>query len=133
MDSDKGELLALEHRWAGAFQGPDLHVLEDLLAAEFRLSFVGDPRAPRTVSRKEWFEMLSRMSFGSYEILESREAVFGNVGVIHVRVRFGEWRLDGELLPSDYSIADVFILRDGRWQVVNRISEPMGEVPEFWK
>lgn len=133
MGTGEHELLDLEHVWAKAFQTPDTDVLEKLLAAEFRLSFVADPRAPRTAPRDEWFAMLPRMSFGSYEIFESEEVIFGNVGVIHLRVRFDEWRLDGNLLPPDYAITDVFIRREGRWQVVNRISEPAGEAPKFWK
>ena len=132
MESGEGELLKIEHEWAEAFQRLDVSYLERLLAAEFRLSFVTDPRAPRTMPREEWLATLPRMSFGPYEIFRSQEVKFGNVGVIHFACRFTEWRLDGNPLPPDYSITDVFIKRDGRWQVVNRISEPAGDAPEFW-
>lgn len=132
MPDSASELLDLEHAWAKAFQAPIDHpALESLLAQEFRLSFITDPRAPRTVSREDWFAMLDRMSFKGYEILDWREELFGNVGVIHIHVRFDEWLLDGNLLPPEYFVTDVFIKRDGRWQVINRISEPAGEAPEF--
>jgi hypothetical protein len=133
MDNGDSELLELEHAWVRALQTLETDFLDRILAAEFRLSFVSDPRAPRTVPREEWFGMLPRMSLGSCEILASKAVSFGNVGVIHLAARFEEWRLDGNLLPSDYSITDVCIKRDGRWQVINRISEPAGEAPEFWK
>jgi ketosteroid isomerase-like protein len=128
-----GELLSLEHRWAKALRNMDREALEDLLAPEFRLSFVNDPRAPRTAPREEWFAMLGRMSFGEYEVLCSQEVLFGEVGVLHMHVRFEDWRLDGNLLPSDYRVTDVFVRRGGKWLVVNRISEPAGKAPEFWK
>ena len=125
------ELLELEHAWAGAFQSQDRDCLESLLAAEFRLTFANDVRAPRAISREEWFVALGRMSFGSYEITDSEEVVFGNTGVLDMHVRFDEWRFDGDLLPAEYVVTDVFVRRDGRWQVVNRISESVGDAPNF--
>jgi hypothetical protein len=131
MPNQDGPLLAREHVWANAFFTGDRSVLEELLAPEFRLSFVRDPRAPRTVSREEWFAMLERMSFGGYEITSSEESIFGNVGVIHLNVRFDEWRLDGNLLPAEYRITDVFVRRTIEWQVVNRLSQPIADAPVF--
>ncbi len=132
MQKATANLLDTEHQWARAFQPLDRKTLEDLLSAEFRLSFVVDPRAPRTVSRDEWFAMLDRMNFDSYEILSSEESCFGRVAVIHLHVRFDGWLLDGKLLPAEYKVTDIFIHRDGRWQCINRISEPAGEAPKFW-
>ena len=126
------ELLELEHQWAKALQSKDKQALEQLLAPEFRLSFVDDPRAPRTVPREDWFAMLDRMSFGECQFFESSEALFGNAAVLHFRCRFSDWTLDGRVLPSDYAITDVFVRRDGRWQVINRISEPTADAPKFW-
>ena len=132
MQQPTANFVDIEHQWANAFQPLDRNTLEDLLSAEFRLSFVEDPRAPRTVSREEWFAMLDRMSFDSYEILSSEESCFGNVAVVHMHVRFNGWRLDGNLLPAEYKVTDIFIHRNGRWQCINRISEPAGESPKFW-
>jgi hypothetical protein len=126
-----GELLEIEHRWAKAFQTMDRLTLDEILAPEFRLSFVTDPRAPKTVPREAWFSMLDRMSFGKYEILDHREVYFGEVGIISAHVVFHDWRLDGETLPSEFRITDVYIRREGRWQCANRISEPATLAPDF--
>ncbi len=124
-------LLKLEYAWAEAFNVHDRVFLDSLLAAEFRLSFVDDERAPLTFSRESWFENLKRMTFGAFTMYESQEEIFGKVGVIHLKVRFDDWAIDGNLLPAEYTITDVFVHRDGRWQVINRISEPLGESPKF--
>jgi len=129
----QGELLDIEHRWAKAFRTMDHDVFDNILAPEFRLSFVADPRAPRTVSREEWFAMLERMSMGNYEFLSAQETHFGNVGIVRLQCRFHDWTLDGKPVPSDYVVTDVFIRRDNRWQVVNRISEPEADAPRFWE
>jgi hypothetical protein len=128
-----GELLALEHEWARACQSLDRGVLDRILAQEFRLSFVTDPRAPKTLPRENWFSMLDRMSLGGYEILSHQEVEFGEVGVIHTLLRFNQWTLDGKPLPPEYRVTDVFIRRDGRWQCINRISEPTDLAPDFGK
>lgn len=126
-----GELLELEHAWAKALQAGERNVLDGLLAAEFRLSFVTGARAPGTVERAGWFANLERMSFGKFELSDPREERFGNVGVIHLEACFNDWLLDGQLLSPRYRITDVWIRRDGMWQVINRISEPLGEEPRF--
>lgn len=126
-----GELLELEHAWANAFRGPDLEFLESLLAPDFRLSFADDPRAPLTFSREQWFDRLKLMSFGTLSISTSQESVFANVGVVQMRARFEDWRFEGTLLPAEYDLTDVFVRRDGRWQVVNRISEGVSGSPTF--
>ena len=125
------ELLDIEHQWARAFQEMDKGALEEILAPEFRLSFVTDPRAPQTIDRSAWFEMLDRMSFGAYAILDSKEVEFGEVAAIHARVSFADWKLDGRLLPSEFQVSDVFVRRDGRWRCINRISQPVSLAPDF--
>ena len=125
------ELLELEHDWVRALKTDDREALELLLAPEFRLSFSKDPRAPRVLSREEWFENLEKMTFEGAVILEFQESLLGNVGFLHMRVRFDGWRFEGNLLPALYIVTDVFVKRDGRWQVTNRISESLEGVPGF--
>ena len=129
--ADQGVLLQLEHDWASAFRDTDHRFLESLLASEFRLSFVDDVRAPKTLSRADWFANLDRMTFGDYEIYHSKEVIFGKVGFLHMDVRFDDWTFDGNPLPSDYTVNDIYDYRENRWQVTNRISEPKGESPKF--
>jgi len=125
------ELLELEHQWNVAFKTRDIDYLQNFLAPEFRLSFADDPRAPKVFSRESWFENLEHMRFGACEIVEHKESIHANVGVFQMFARFTDWTFDGELLPSDFDVTDVFVKRAGRWQVVNRISEGVKGSPSF--
>jgi hypothetical protein len=125
------ELLQLEQDWIQALKALDREALKRLLAPEFRLSFSVDPRAPRVISREEWFENLDKMSFSGADILDFEEVFLGNVGVFQMRARFNDWRFEGNLLPALYTVTDVFVHRKGRWQVINRISESLEGVPNF--
>jgi hypothetical protein len=125
------ELLNLEHQWAASFKNRDIDFLQEFLAPEFRLSFADDPRAPKVFSRESWFENLKHMGFGECEIVEHTESIHENVGVFHMFARFKDWTFDGQVLPSDFYVTDVFVRRTGRWQVVNRISEGVQGSPSF--
>lgn len=110
----------------------DLEALELLLAPEFRLIFAEDPRAPRIVSREQWFATLPRMAFGECELRDVEEHCFGNREVLNMRARFHDWTFDGVTLPIEYLVTDVFVHRDGRRQVVSRVSDVVGETaPHF--
>lgn len=126
-----GELLQIEHAWTRAFQVMDRPFLEDLLAPEYRLTFGEDSRAPRVISRQEWFVALEKMSFGQCKISGVHEVVYGNRGVIHMQASFEDWVFDGTPLPVEYVITDVFVKREGRWQIINRISEGVSGSPQF--
>lgn len=117
------ELVELEHAWCRAFQSEDRNFLQNLIAVEFRLSFSSDPRAPGVITREAWFSALDRMSFGACELTNVESFDFGNTGVVKMQAKFKDWRIDGTLLAEDYFVTDVFVKRDGCWQVVNRISE----------
>jgi ketosteroid isomerase-like protein len=131
MTEHSAELVELELAWASAFQANDRETLERLLAPEFRLSFVTDPRAPDVISRESWFSTLDRMTFASFEIHSTKAVVFDDVAVIHAHLSLHGWRFDGNLLPSEYKVTDVCVRREGAWKVVQRISAPTAEAPEF--
>lgn len=49
-----------------------------------------------------------------------------------MRARFHDWTFDGVTLPIEYLVTDVFVHRDGRRQVVSRVSDVVGETaPHF--
>ncbi len=131
MTEHSAELVELELAWATAFQANDRDTLERLLAPEFRLSFVTDPRAPGAISREAWFEALKQMTFDSFEIHSTKAVVFDEVGVIHAHLSLYGWRFNGSLLPSEYKVTDICVRRDGVWKVVQRISAPTAEAPDF--
>jgi hypothetical protein len=109
------ELVGLSHELVRAVQERDSERLESLLAAEFTLD-----GAAGVLDRDELLEAAG----GSYDIedfsyLEIDPEILGNTAVVVSRyrqtARFGGRDASGEL-----RVTDVWIRRDGRWQIVRR-------------
>jgi Domain of unknown function (DUF4440) len=109
------ELVALSHDLVRAVQEHDGSRLDSLLATEFTLD-----GAAGTLSRDELVDAAA----GAYEIedfayVEIDPEVYGNMAVVLSRYRqsakLGDRDASGEL-----RITDVWVRRDGRWQIVRR-------------
>ncbi len=110
-------------------RGHDFAALEGILAAEFRLTFVESSDRPGKpeVTREQWLENLKQMTFGPVEMRGMRVTMQGErVAAVRMRMTLEEWKFGDSLIPPEYDLTDVWVHRDGRWQVVNRISEPVG-------
>ena len=109
------ELIALSNELVGAVHEHDLPRLEQLLAAEFTLN-----GAAGELDREAFLEAAA----GPYEIdewayEEIDPAVYGDSAVVVSR-----YRQTGRLARRDLShrmhVTDVWVRRDGRWQIVRR-------------
>jgi ketosteroid isomerase-like protein len=109
------ELVELAHVWAGAVQAHDRERLESIVAREFSLVGRSDEK-----SREEWLDEWS----GSYVIDEWRYEeieveLYGNTAVLSSRYSQTARHDDADRSGS-YLVTDVWVRRDGRWQVVRR-------------
>jgi hypothetical protein len=116
------ELRTLSHDLVRAVQGHDANRLEQLLAQEFTLD-----GAAGTLDREELLEAAG----GAYEIEEFgyeelNPDVYGNTAVVLSRyaqtARLGDRDVSGRL-----RITDVWVRRDGRWQIVRRHATVEGD------
>lgn len=109
------ELVGLSHELVRSVQEHDTDRLESLLADEFSLD-----GAAGTLDR----DALLEAAKGAYEIEdfaydEIDPEIFGNTAVVVSRYR--QTARLGELDASgDLRITDVWLRRDGRWQIVRR-------------
>jgi hypothetical protein len=113
------ELVGLSHELVRAVQERDTERLESLLAAEFTLD-----GAAGVLDREELLESAG----GSYEIedfayLEIDPEVLGNTAVVVSRYRQAA-RFGGRDASGELRVTDVWIRRDGRWQIVRRHATP---------
>ena len=109
------ELRTLAHQLVQAVQDHDTARLETLLAEEFTLD-----GAAGTLDRRELLDAAG----GAYEIKdfayeELDPQVYGNTGVVVSRYRQTA-SLEGRDVSGELRITDVWIRRDGRWQIVRR-------------
>ena len=117
-----------EQAWIDAARRHEYDALEQILAAEFRLTFVflmDRPGKPE-VTREQWLENIEHMTFGLVEMHDQRVVMHGeNVATVRMRMTLHDWMMFDNQLPPDYDLTDVWVFRDDRWQVINRISEPI--------
>ena len=116
--SDEQELIDLQVAWMDAWRREDRAALEAILAPEFTLT---SARTDQIVDRADWLGMLSRVKNESFEYSDFRIDVFGDAAVVRSRLsqvaRVGDQPWD-----ATFMLTDVWIRRDGRWQVVARHS-----------
>lgn len=109
------ELIQLSNELVGAVRDHDRERLERLLAAEFTLS-----GAAGELDRQAFLEAAS----GPYEIddwayEEIDPEVYGDTAVVVSRYR-QVGRLDGRDLSHGMHVTDIWVRRDGHWQIVRR-------------
>ncbi|MBA2641641.1 MAG: nuclear transport factor 2 family protein [Actinobacteria bacterium] len=110
-----GELRGLSHELVRAVQEHDTKRLDELLAEEFTLD-----GAAGTLARDELLEAAA----GAYEVDafsydEIDTQIYGNMAVVVSRYRQTA-RLEGREASGALRITDVWVRRDGRWQIVRR-------------
>ena len=110
-----GELRGLSHELVRAVQEHDTKRLDELLAEEFTLD-----GAAGTLAREELLEAAA----GAYEVDdfsydEIDTQIYGNMAVVVSRYRQTA-RLEGRDASGALRITDVWVRRDGRWQIVRR-------------
>jgi ketosteroid isomerase-like protein len=113
------ELVGLSHELVRAVQEHDTERLDALLADEFTLD-----GAAGTLDRRELLDAATGVyviqDFAYDEILPD---VYGNTAVVVSRYRQTA-RLDDRDASGELRITDVWIRRDGRWQIVRRHATP---------
>ena len=121
-----------ELAWAEAMRTGDMETLERILAAEYRLTFADidnldfipeghPPHTPRDI----WLRNTAQMDFGEVTISDMRVNRLGERFASAVfRMHLEDWMHGDREIPSSYEVVDLWVNRDGRWQVVNRSSTP---------
>ena len=115
-----------ERDWVTAMCGHDTTRLTSILAEEFVLTFVDRSQTMSSVPRALWLDNLGHMTFGDVRMAEPVVTMHGEkVATVRMRMHLQDWMVGTHPLPADYDLTDVWVDRDGRWQVVMRISEPL--------
>lgn len=111
-------LLALERKWMGALQLRDASALSQLVSDDFTLV------TPRLVvapgDRDKYFQHAMRdLSLTSYDFEGLTVRLYGRTAVVSGRLRQSA-SVAGEDWGGTYHFTDVWVSRDGTWQVVSR-------------
>jgi hypothetical protein len=93
----------------------DVAALEELVASGF--VYTASEIGRRT--RQEWLDAMPDYRMGVLEIVEMEIEVFGQVGVVHARIR-QDAMIHGHHRLGYFLITDVWVHRDDSWQLASR-------------
>lgn len=116
-------LLALERKWMGALQQRDASALSQLISDDFTLV---SPRLVVAVGdRERYFQHAMReLNLSSYDFEGLTVRLYGRAAVVSGRLRQSAG-VAGEDWSGTYLFTDVWVNRDGTWQVVGRHMSPL--------
>jgi ketosteroid isomerase-like protein len=122
MTADHDALTALEHEWMEAVQRNDLEALDRILALEFAYTASGHGRW----SRQQWMETVPDYDIQHFRYDDIDVHRYGEVAVVLSRCDL-EAVVAGIPRAGEFLLTDVWVQRDGRWQVTTRSSIMMPE------
>jgi len=119
--STESELVALEHEWAQAIVENDMDKLECIVGEEYTLAANNFPGGRTRLSRQEWMTTVPVYEVHSFEIDDLEVHSYGETAVVLANLEL-QARVQGEDRSGGFAVTDVWVRRDGRWQVVARSS-----------
>lgn len=111
------EIPRLAIEWMDAVRQKDVETLESLVAPEYMLQAPGIGR----MTREQWLAAISVYDIESFEFADVQILAYGDMAVMRSRyTQKATYR--GQDRSDELLITDVWIRRDGLWQVVTRHS-----------
>lgn len=117
----KTDLFQLEQALNTGVKMHDTTALKQILANEYQLS---GPRFPGGLRRRQWLENVQTYFVDSVTISNVSVSNWGEIAVFRSLQHFYNLIFRGE--PGPYTealVTDLWIKRDGRWQLITRLSE----------
>ena len=111
-------LTALERKWMGALQQRDASALSQLISEDFTLV---SPRLTLDAGEREkYFQHAMReLNLTAYDFEGLNVRLYGRTAVVSGRLKQSA-SASGEDLSGAYIFTDVWVSREGAWQVVSR-------------
>jgi ketosteroid isomerase-like protein len=109
------EIQRRANEWMEAVRRKDLETLESLLAPEYALQAPGIGRMPRD----QWLTAVSVYDIRSFEFEDVQVHLYGDTAVMRSRYT-QKATYNGGDRSAEFHVTDVWVRRDGQWQVVTR-------------
>jgi uncharacterized protein DUF4440 len=117
MSTATEEIRSRERELISAILNADLVKLETILAAGFVYTASEIGRR----SRQEWLDGIAIYRLGVFEIVDMEIEDFGDVALVHARIH-QDAEIHGKHRLGPFLVTDVWVRRDGSWQIVSRTS-----------
>lgn len=109
------EVRAAAKAWSEAIERRDVEAADRILGAEYSLMAPGFGEVPRAA----WLAFLPQYVVHSYEFTDVKVHVYGDAAVMRSRYKQSA-TVGGKDRSGEMLVTDVWVKRDGRWQVVAR-------------
>jgi ketosteroid isomerase-like protein len=116
-------LTAREQQWMEAVQRKDLAAPDQILGEDYVYTASGQGRW----SRQRWLETVAVYDVDRFAFLDVDVRPYGDVAVVLSRYE-QEASVAGARRSGEFLLTDVWVRRDGRWQVVARSSVMLPEL-----
>jgi len=113
------QFLTLEEDWMKAVARKDKDALNRFMADEFTLTSAystGD-----IITRDEFLKNIQAVKQNELSFYNATVGIYGDVAILKARIK-DSYTMNGEDRSGDYLITDVWVKREGRWQIVTRHS-----------
>lgn len=129
---EEKELIQLSQEWMdAALRRKDEKRLRELMAPEYTLQIWDASRAPQPL--EAWLHTLkNRLDKIEFEFSGLNVRVFGDVAVVYSRF-WWKGTMDGKAFVDSGFLADVWVKKGGKWQVVARRSAPQQQIQDVLK
>ncbi len=108
------QILQLEQNWSAAAQKKDGAYLQKLYADEYLFT---DTDGSVSDKAEDIAHLSANVVFTSFNLEDMKVHVYGTTAVVTGRNTI-QATADGQDISGSYRFTDVFVKRDGRWQVV---------------
>jgi ketosteroid isomerase-like protein len=126
---EEGELIRLSQEWMDvALSSKDEKRLREIMSSDFTLQIWDASRAPQPL--EAWLDMLKhRLGHIQFEYSGLNARVYGDVAIVYSRFW---WRgtMDGKPFTDSGLMADVWVKKHDKWQVLARRSAPQQQIQE---
>jgi Domain of unknown function (DUF4440) len=117
MNAVQQEFARLYDEWMVAVQHRDLASLDRVLAYEYVYTASGQGR----VNRQGWLKMVTAYDLKSFEFPRLDARMHGDMALVLCEYR-QTGTVGGVGRSGDFLVTDIWVRRDGRWQVAARSS-----------
>ncbi|HXO43360.1 MAG TPA: nuclear transport factor 2 family protein [Thermoanaerobaculia bacterium] len=119
------ELVKKENEWARAWQLPDPAALENIIADDF--SLISSLSKGEVTNKRQYIDSTLKLVRGEgYSFERMTVRIYGDTAVINAQFQQNA-SFAGHDWSGEFLLTDVWVKRNGRWQVVARhASRPAG-------
>ena len=111
-----------ERLWNAAILRRNVDDAAEFMASEFRLVIGVEGQSLQVVSRELWLSALPRYVIHNHEITDMHISVWDNLAVSTLTITQNAEPLNDREISGNFLITDIWILRNGKWQVAERHS-----------